>query len=59
MTSAPGESKTFMHFAVQRAPTDTAAAETQAQALVNLTDPNVLAGMTAEEKARVVNFKIQ
>jgi len=54
-----GESVTLMHFAVQRDPTDTAGAEAQAQALVNLTDPNALAGMTPAEKALVVNFKVQ
>jgi hypothetical protein len=59
VTIPPGESATLMHFALQRNPTDTAGADAQAQALVNLTDPNVLAGMTAEEKARVVNFKLQ
>ena len=48
-----------MHFVLQRNPTDTAGAAAQAQALVDLTDPNALAGMTAEEKLRVVNFKLQ
>ena len=48
-----------MHFAVQRDPADIAGAEAQAQALVNLTDPNALAGMTPAEKALVVNFKVQ
>jgi hypothetical protein len=59
VTIPAGESVTLMHFAIQRDPTDTAGAIAQAQALVNLTDPNALAGMTAEEKARVVNFKLQ
>ncbi|MCU1382031.1 MAG: LamG domain protein jellyroll fold domain protein [Acidobacteria bacterium] len=59
VTIPAGASVTFMHFALQRAPGDTAGAEAQAQGLVHLTDPNVLAGMTAEEKARVVNFKLQ
>lgn len=38
---------------------DTAGADAPAQALVHLSDPNALAAMTAEEKARVVNFRIQ
>jgi hypothetical protein len=59
VTIPAGESATFMHFALQRYPMDLAGAQSQAQALVNLTDPNALAGMTAEEKARVVNFKLQ
>jgi hypothetical protein len=58
VTIPAGESVTLMHFAVQREPSDTAGATAQAQALVNLSDPNALAGMTAEEKARVVNFKL-
>ena len=59
VTIPAGESVTLMHFAVQREPTDAAGAEAQALALVNLTDPNALAGMTAEERSRVVNFRIQ
>ena len=59
VTIPAGESVTLMHFAVQRDPTDTAGAEAQAQGLVNLSDPNALAGMTAAEKLRVVNFRIQ
>ena len=47
-----------MHFAVQRDPSDAAGAQTQAQALVNLADPNALAGMTPAEKLQVVNFQI-
>lgn len=48
----------LMHFLVQRAPGDIAGATSQAQALVNLTDPNALAGMTAQEKAEVINFNV-
>ena len=48
-----------MHFAVQREPADSAGAAAQAMSLVNLTDPHALDGMTAAEKAQVVNFKIQ
>jgi hypothetical protein len=48
-----------MHFAVQRAPTDTAGAISQAEALVNLTDAAATQGMTTAEKAQVVNFRIQ
>ena len=59
VTIPAGASVTVMHFVLQRNPTDTAGAAAQAQALVDLTDPNALAGMTAEEKLRVVNFKLQ
>jgi hypothetical protein len=58
ITVAPGQTVILMHFAVQRTPGDVTGAKAQAQALVNLTDPNVLAGMSAAEKAAVVNFVI-
>ena len=48
----------MMHFAIQRAPLDTAGAQSQAVALVNLSDPSALAGMSADEKAQVVNFNV-
>jgi len=43
---------------VQRGMTEAADAETQAQALVSLSDPNALAGMTATERSQVVNFYV-
>lgn len=49
---------TLMHFAVQRQTSDTAGAEAQATALVNLTDGKALRGMTDQDKQRVVNFRI-
>jgi hypothetical protein len=48
----------FMHFAVQRAPTDFMGAETQAIELVNLTDPNALANLSAAERAAIRNFVV-
>ena len=45
-----------MHFGVQRDPTDPAGAASQAQALAGLGDPQALAGMTAAQRADVVNF---
>lgn len=48
----------LMHFLIQRAPGDVAGATSQAQSLVNLTDPAALAGMTDQEKAEVVNFHV-
>jgi hypothetical protein len=47
-----------MHFAVQRDPSDLTGAKAQAGSLSSLTDPNALDGMTAGEKAEVVNFNI-
>jgi hypothetical protein len=54
----PGQTVELMHFAVQRDPDDIGAAQSQAAALVNLSDPRALSGMTAAERARVVNFFI-
>ena len=47
----------LMHFVIQAPDVNTAT--TQAQALVNLTDPNALYGMTAAEMSEVVNFNVQ
>ena len=58
VTVPAGGSVTLMHFAVQREAADTAGAEAQAQALVNLSDPRALEGLTAAERARIVNFRI-
>jgi hypothetical protein len=58
LTLAPGAAVTIMHFEVQRGGADAAGAEAQAQALVNLTDPHALDGMSDAERAQVVNFVI-
>jgi hypothetical protein len=58
VTIAPGQSMTFMHFAFGHDPADVLGANAVANGLVTLTDPNALAGMTAAEKALVVNFVI-
>ena len=58
VTLLPGATVTFMHFEVQRGGSDAAGAEAQARALVDLTDPNVLTGMSDAERAQVVNFVI-
>jgi hypothetical protein len=58
VTVPPNQSVILMHFLVQRANRDVIGAESQAQSLVNLTDPNALAGMNAQEKAEVVNFNV-
>jgi hypothetical protein len=48
----------LMHFALQRAISDAAGAQAAAQALSDLSDPNALAGLTAAEKASIVNFVV-
>jgi len=47
-----------MHFEIQRDPEDLSGIQAQAQALVNLTDPDEFTGMTDAEKAQVVNFNL-
>ena len=53
-----GQTVVLMHFGVQHGLTDAAGADTQAQALVNLTDPNVLNGVSATEQSEIVNFVV-
>jgi 5-hydroxyisourate hydrolase-like protein (transthyretin family) len=58
-TSVPaGGTAIFMHFAVQREPGDYTSAQTQALALVNLTDPNALAFLSPAERAAIRNFVV-
>ncbi len=58
LTIPAGGSVTLMHFAVQRAPGDGAGTEAVAQALAGLSDPEALEGMSAADRARVVNFLV-
>jgi hypothetical protein len=58
VTIPAGQTRSLMHFAVQRDPDDAAGARTQAEALVSLSDPDALSGMTAEERAAVLNFNV-
>jgi hypothetical protein len=53
-----GETVCFLHFSAQREPDDEAGAAQQAEALVNLTDPSALSGMSPEERDCVVNFTV-
>jgi hypothetical protein len=58
VTVQPGQTVILMHFAVQREPSDAVGAHTQAEALVNLSDPHALEGMSPEERGQVINFLI-
>ena len=57
VTVPAGQSISLLHFVVQRDRNDAAGAEALAQGLAALTDPDGLTGLTAEERARVVNFQ--
>lgn len=56
VTIAPGQTVILMNFAVQSL--DDNGAISEAQALVNLSDPDALDGMTVEERSQVVNFAV-
>jgi hypothetical protein len=58
VTVPAGGSTILMHYILQHDPADATGAQTQAQALVNLTDPNALTGMSDVEKSEVVNFTV-
>src|SRR5262249_1320190 len=58
ITIQPGQTMNFLHYSVQHDPADNAGLQDEAQRLVNLTDPDALAGLTAQEQAAVVNFNI-
>ena len=58
ITIQPGQTVILMHFAVQRDFSNLTATRAQADSLSALSDPNALTGMTAAEKAAVLNFNI-
>ena len=57
VTVAPHSKMTLLHFVVLRDPADTQGVASQAAALVALTDPNALIGLSAEDLATVVNYR--
>jgi hypothetical protein len=59
VTVPANQTITLMHFLIQWNSQDTNGATAQGNALVNLTDPNALNGISAQEKAQVVNFSVQ
>jgi len=58
VTVPPQQRVAVLHYAIQRDPTDGAGVQTQAQSLVSLSDPRALEGLSAAEKAMIVNFRI-
>jgi hypothetical protein len=58
VTLQPGESAAFLHFTAQRNWDDVSGATSQAQALVALTDPQALEGLSDIELSQIVNFEI-
>lgn len=56
ITIPPFSSVSLLHFAVMRLPNQGAQVSAQVAALVGLTEPNALTGLTAAELASIVNF---
>ena len=48
----------LLHYLILRLPTDLQGVADQAQALMDLTAPNALAGLSNEDRALIVNFRI-
>jgi YD repeat-containing protein len=58
VTIGPHQTVSFMHFVIQWNNQDAAGAIAQAQALVNMTDPNEFVGLSTQERSQVVNFNV-
>jgi hypothetical protein len=58
ITIQPNQTVIYMHFTVQHDPADNAGLQAEAQALVNLTDPDALNGLTPQEESEIVNFNV-
>lgn len=57
VTVPAGGTVALMHFLVQRPDGDVGDAQAQALELVNLSDPDALTGLTAQELSSIVNFR--
>ena len=58
LTVPAGQTMILMHFTAQQEPGDAAPARARAEALVSLSDPHALDGMSEEERAAVYNFQV-
>ena len=58
VTIPAGQTISVMHFSAQRDVADSAGATATAQALSALTVPDALTGLTNEERARIINFRV-
>jgi hypothetical protein len=58
VTVPAGQTRSILHFLVQATAFGATAVANQAFALANLSDPAALAGLTAQEKASIVNFVV-
>jgi len=58
VTIPAGQTISVMHFSAQRDVADSAGATAAAQALSALTVPDALAGLTNDERARIINFRV-
>jgi hypothetical protein len=58
LTLAPGQSAAIMHFYAMASTADAAALATRAAALTRLAEPDMLDGLTAEDRQNIRNFAI-
>jgi hypothetical protein len=58
VTIPAGQTRIIMHYTLQRGATDTAGAQAQAEALMNLTDLHALDRMSETEKSQVATFNV-
>lgn len=58
LTVAPGQTVLLMQFLAQKPHGMTTDATGEAEALVNLQDPDALAGLTEDERAEILNFAV-
>ena len=58
LTLAPGKMVLLVRYMIKRPHGDTADLEAQVQSLADLTDPDALAGLSAAERAAIINFNI-
>lgn len=58
LTLQPGERVALVHFALEGTDGDLSAIRSRAEALVNLSNPYALYGLSEEEKAAIVNFEV-
>ncbi len=58
LSLAPGETRRYLHYLVVRQPDAAAAAESQAQSLMQMTEPGMFDGLSNSERAEIINFLV-
>jgi hypothetical protein len=58
VTVPAGQTVALLHYSLQRHPDNAAGAQAASEALMHLTDPDALNGLSAADKAQIVNFLV-